>query len=244
MLPLRTVAKLNIHLCQKVQVLAVFLAGILVVASSAIRILATATTVRSYDVTWNEYLVRMWVGIEVDVGLIYASVPACKSLFRAWSQKISTNRSMGDPSRSRNTPTPALDTALPNVSASRSKGRFSKFLSLDLEDSEQSRDWKGGSKSAVVSSRASVKQRGAVRLGVFGRRKEDSTGKHDRGVLVSLGAENHGIESRCILRLYLLWGSLLEYGNDGLVKSLWRWIRADMYIRGLVWTVPVVVEIK
>ena len=133
MLPLRTVAKLNIHLGQKVQVLAVFLAGILVVASSAIRILATATTVRSYDVTWYEYLVRMWVGIEVDVGLIYASVPACKSLFRAWSQKISTNRSMGDPSRSQNTPTPALDTALPNVSASRSNGRFSKFLSLDLE---------------------------------------------------------------------------------------------------------------
>jgi hypothetical protein len=79
-LPIPTVLKLHIGWLQKLQVLAVFMAGTLVCVSSMIRIAATWTTVReTYDGTWAGYLVWMWIGIEVDVGLICASVPACKA---------------------------------------------------------------------------------------------------------------------------------------------------------------------
>jgi hypothetical protein len=44
--------------------------------------------------------VWMWIGIEVDVGIICASVPACKSLFGVWREKVHTIQSAG----SRNTP--------------------------------------------------------------------------------------------------------------------------------------------
>jgi hypothetical protein len=93
-LPIKTVIDLKIALVQKLQVLAIFAAGLFVIMSSTIRILATdATTRHTYDVTWAGYLVWMWIGIEVDVGLICASVPACRSLFKVWTQRIHTSRS-------------------------------------------------------------------------------------------------------------------------------------------------------
>ena len=92
-IPLRSVLRLRLRWSQKLQVLAVFMAGALVCASSAIRVAATWTTIEeTYDVTWAGYLVWMWIGIEVDVGLICASVPACKTLFKSWRQKIGTVR--------------------------------------------------------------------------------------------------------------------------------------------------------
>jgi hypothetical protein len=92
-LPIPTVLKLKIRWTQKLQVLAVFLAGLLVVATSSTRITATLWATRgTYDVTWAGYLVWMWIGIEVDVGLICASVPACKSLFKSWQKKLDSSR--------------------------------------------------------------------------------------------------------------------------------------------------------
>lgn len=104
-IPIPTVWKLNINFRQKCQVSSIFATGIFVLGSSAIRISATlATTALSYDVTWDGYLVFMWIGIEVDVGLMCASLPALSSLVKGWRAESKTRssraRSESTPSRS------------------------------------------------------------------------------------------------------------------------------------------------
>lgn len=148
-LPIRTVLNLHVRWPQKLQVLAVFMAGTLVCVSSIIRIIATWVTVRStYDVTWYGYLVWMWIGIEVHVGIICASVPACKSLFRAWRQKIggSKNNSSGGSS--------IPDRSIQKTTTTSVKDSYVRMISMKEDDVDFPGNWVGGAPRSVMVSTA------------------------------------------------------------------------------------------
>jgi hypothetical protein len=144
-LPIPTVLKLHIRWLQKLQVLAVFMAGTLVCVSSMIRIAATWTTVRqTYDVTWAGYLVWMWVGIEVHVGIICASVPACKGLFKSWRQKLVTSRGQSDRQASG-------QGSIQKTTVTSIEGSYVKIISLKGNDGDTPDNWVGGSKCSLKS---------------------------------------------------------------------------------------------
>jgi hypothetical protein len=145
-LPISTVLKLHVGWPQKLQVLGVFMTGTLVCVSSMIRIAATWTTVEeTYDVTWAGYLVWMWVGIEVDVGLICASVPACKSLFKSWRQKLDTRTSQSDHQDS------GLDRSIQKTTVTSIQGSYVKIISVKRDDANTPDYWVGGSKCHLQS---------------------------------------------------------------------------------------------
>jgi len=145
-LPIPTVLHLHIGWSQKLQVLGLFMAGTLVCVSSIIRIIATWTTVEeTYDVTWAGYLVWMWVGIEVDVGLICASVPACRSLFKLWRQKLGTGRNQNDRQNSRQ------DKSIQKTTVTSIQGSYVKIISLKGGEADTPDNWVGGSKCQIQS---------------------------------------------------------------------------------------------
>jgi hypothetical protein len=154
-LPLQAVFNLKINRRQKIQVASIFLAGILVVVSSTFRIVETAQTLRSYDVTWYGNLTWLWICIEVDVGLICASVPACRSLLSVWSEKLTTMQSLG----SRNAPNSARDNASANTSTSRIQSR-SSYAKMDTEKlgrKDNPANWNGAWKEEGMSKPSPVR---------------------------------------------------------------------------------------
>lgn len=155
-LPIPMVLKLKIRLQQKLQVLAVFLAGLTVVASSSIRVAATLTTTRtSYDVTWEGYLVWMWVGIEVDIGLICASVPACRGLLTSWQKKFNSSLSQQRYSGARNTPSYPQNNGSSSRAAFKSNGGGSYMEMSEtngLPKTDNLAHWVGSTQPGTVGS--------------------------------------------------------------------------------------------
>jgi hypothetical protein len=146
-LPIPTVLKLHIGWPQKLQVLGVFMAGTLVCVSSMIRIVATWITIReTYDVTWAGYLVWMWIDIEVDVGLICASVPACKGLFKSWRQKMGTSRRQSYRQNS------GADRSIQKTTVTSIKGSYVEIVSLKGTDADRPENWVGGPKCHLQST--------------------------------------------------------------------------------------------
>jgi hypothetical protein len=147
LLPIRTALKLHIQWPQKLQVLAVFMAGALVCVSSIIRVTATFTTVReTYDVTWSGYLVWMWIGIEVDVGIICASVPACKSLFKSWRQKLGTIRNLSDRQPS------GPDRTIQKTTETIIEGSYVEIIAMKNGDKDFPENWTGGLRSMTTTT--------------------------------------------------------------------------------------------
>lgn len=97
-LPIRTVLALDILWTQKLQVLSMFAAGILIVICSTLRVYYVwQTTEVTYDVTWKGYIAYLFTGVEMFVGLICACLPACRGLLKQWRQsaKHSEDNSTG-----------------------------------------------------------------------------------------------------------------------------------------------------
>lgn len=99
----------------------------------------------TYDVTWAGYLVWMWIGIGVDVGLICASVPACKSLFKSWRQKMGTSRNLSDRQNS------GPDRSIQMTTVTSIQGSYVKIDSLKGDDGNAPDKWVGGSKCHLQS---------------------------------------------------------------------------------------------
>ena len=97
-IPLRSLMALKIRTTQKIHLLALFAAGILVVVAAAIRLYYVIVVMwRSYDVPWYGYMTWLFATVEAHIGLICACVPSCRAFFVAWSRS-----SLGSGSRSRN----------------------------------------------------------------------------------------------------------------------------------------------
>jgi hypothetical protein len=89
LIALRLIGFVALPSTQKVLMVFVLGAGLLTVIAGAIRLYYTAITLyaQNVDQLWEGYMVYMFLIIELDVGVICASLPACKTLFQAMFEK-------------------------------------------------------------------------------------------------------------------------------------------------------------
>ncbi|KFZ05810.1 hypothetical protein V501_07999 [Pseudogymnoascus sp. VKM F-4519 (FW-2642)] len=100
LIPLRSLFALRIRTTQKVHLISLFSAGLLVIAASTVRLVYVVIIMRkSYDVSWYGYVGWLWASIEVHVSIICACVPSCRAFFVAWNRSSSKGGSKtGGPS--------------------------------------------------------------------------------------------------------------------------------------------------
>lgn len=97
LIPLRSLLILKIRTSQKLQVIALFMAGILVVIAAVVRLYYVVVVfLQTYDVTWYGYMTWLFACAEGWIGLICACVPSCRAFFVSWNRG-----SLGSASRSR-----------------------------------------------------------------------------------------------------------------------------------------------
>ena len=95
-IPLRTLFTLKIRTTQKLQVIALFSAGLVVIAAASIRLYYNVVVfLDTYDVSWYGYFAWMWAVIEVHVSIICACVPSCRAFFASWTARVSSKGTRG-----------------------------------------------------------------------------------------------------------------------------------------------------
>lgn len=95
LIPLRSLLRLKIRFAQKLQVILLFSAGVLVVIAAAVRTyFIVVISNQTYDVTWYGYTGWLWAAVEVHVSIICACVPSCRAFFVSWNRSQNgTNQS-------------------------------------------------------------------------------------------------------------------------------------------------------
>ena len=82
LMPIRLFPILRIPWYQKVQLAIMFSTGIFVCATALVKVyFLYYVTRKTYDVSWYGYYLWIATAAEVDVGIICACFPACRSLF-------------------------------------------------------------------------------------------------------------------------------------------------------------------
>lgn len=95
-IPMRSLFHLKIRLTQKLQVIALFSAGLLVIAAASIRLYYNVVVfIDTYDVSWEGYVAWLWAAVEVHVSIICACVPSCRAFFASWTVKMSSKGTRG-----------------------------------------------------------------------------------------------------------------------------------------------------
>ncbi|OBT60150.1 hypothetical protein VE03_10404 [Pseudogymnoascus sp. 23342-1-I1] len=90
LIPLRSLIALKIRATQKIHLISLFSAGLIVIAAAAVRLAYTIiVTLHTYDVPWYGYITWLWASVEVHVSIICACVPSCRAFFVAWSKTFS-----------------------------------------------------------------------------------------------------------------------------------------------------------
>ncbi|OBT72139.1 hypothetical protein VF21_08774 [Pseudogymnoascus sp. 05NY08] len=90
LIPLRSLFALRIRTTQKVHLISLFSAGLLVIAAATVRLVyVVIIMLESYDVSWYGYVGWLWTSIEVHVSIICACVPSCRAFFVAWNRSSS-----------------------------------------------------------------------------------------------------------------------------------------------------------
>ncbi|RDL34719.1 Uncharacterized protein BP5553_07847 [Venustampulla echinocandica] len=102
-IPFRSLARLKIRMSQKLQVLALFSAGLLVIAACSVRVYySDMVYFKTYDVTWHGYTAWLWTAVEVHVSIICACVPSCRAFISSWNRSSSqTGRTSIYPGRTK-----------------------------------------------------------------------------------------------------------------------------------------------
>ncbi|ATY67065.1 Extracellular membrane 8-cysteine CFEM [Cordyceps militaris] len=103
-IPLSQLPKLQLHWKKKVGVTLMFLLGTFVTVVSILRLQSLIYLARSFNPTWDQWIVAWWSTIEVHVGMICASLPTLRLvLVRMWPRVFSTNISRSKSITERNT---------------------------------------------------------------------------------------------------------------------------------------------
>ncbi|OBT60383.1 hypothetical protein VE03_10896 [Pseudogymnoascus sp. 23342-1-I1] len=90
LIPLRSLIALKIRATQKIHLISLFSAGLIVISAAAVRLAYTIiVTLHTYDVPWYGYITWLWASVEVHVSIICACVPSCRAFFVAWSKTFS-----------------------------------------------------------------------------------------------------------------------------------------------------------
>lgn len=94
-IPLRSLLKLKIRTSQKLQVISLFSAGLVVIAAAAVRMYYNILVfLDTYDVSWYGYVAWLWAAVEVHLSIICTCVPSCRAFFTSWNRH-STRGSRG-----------------------------------------------------------------------------------------------------------------------------------------------------
>ncbi|KFY36082.1 hypothetical protein V494_05344 [Pseudogymnoascus sp. VKM F-4513 (FW-928)] len=87
LIPLRSLFALRIRTTQKIHLISLFSAGLLVIVAATVRLVYIVIIMQeTYDVSWYGYIGWLWAAIEVHVSLICACVPSCRAFFVAWNR--------------------------------------------------------------------------------------------------------------------------------------------------------------
>ncbi|KFY86619.1 hypothetical protein V500_07512 [Pseudogymnoascus sp. VKM F-4518 (FW-2643)] len=90
LIPLRSLYALRIRTTQKIHLISLFSAGLLVIAAATVRLVyIIIIMLETYDVSWYGYMGWLWASIEVHISLICACVPSCRAFFVAWNRSSS-----------------------------------------------------------------------------------------------------------------------------------------------------------
>ncbi|KFY39683.1 hypothetical protein V495_05795 [Pseudogymnoascus sp. VKM F-4514 (FW-929)] len=74
-IPLRSLFLLKIRTTQKLQVISLFSAGLIVIAAASMRLYYNVVVfLQTYDVSWYGYVAWLWAAVEVHVSIIYYNV--------------------------------------------------------------------------------------------------------------------------------------------------------------------------
>ncbi|KFY40914.1 hypothetical protein V494_03269 [Pseudogymnoascus sp. VKM F-4513 (FW-928)] len=95
-IPLRSLFLLKIRTTQKLQVISLFSAGLIVIAAASMRLYYNVVVfLQTYDVSWYGYVAWLWAAIEVHVSIICACVPSCRAFFASWTVRGSSKGRSG-----------------------------------------------------------------------------------------------------------------------------------------------------
>ncbi|OBT66477.1 hypothetical protein VE03_03675 [Pseudogymnoascus sp. 23342-1-I1] len=152
-IPLRSLLLLKIRTTQKLQVIALFSAGLVVIAAASMRLYYNVVVfLQTYDVSWYGYVAWLWAAIEVHVSIICACVPSCRAFFASWTVRGSSKNRSG---------------AEGTYPSKRGTGGRS-YNNLDAEEDARLTSVKMGSMAKVEA--------GSVRSGVSGESEETREG--------------------------------------------------------------------
>ncbi|KAJ3493827.1 hypothetical protein NLG97_g4484 [Lecanicillium saksenae] len=98
-IPLSQLRKLQLHWKKKIGVTVMFLLGTFVTIVSILRLQSLIFLARSFNPTWDQWIVAWWSTIEVHVGMICASLPTLRLVLvrmcpRVFSTHLSRNKSV------------------------------------------------------------------------------------------------------------------------------------------------------
>ncbi|OBT73179.1 hypothetical protein VF21_07910 [Pseudogymnoascus sp. 05NY08] len=148
--PLRSLFTLKIRTTQKLQVISLFSAGLIVIAAASIRLYYNVVVfLQTYDVSWYGYVAWLWAAVEVHVSIICACVPSCRAFFASWTVRGSSKNRSGQ-----------------GTYPSKPGGR--SFNNLDAEEDARLTSVKMGSMARVEA--------GSVKSGVSGESEETREG--------------------------------------------------------------------
>ncbi|OBT89070.1 hypothetical protein VE02_01965 [Pseudogymnoascus sp. 03VT05] len=149
-IPLRSLFTLKIRTTQKLQVISLFSAGLIVIAAASIRLYYNVVVfLQTYDVSWYGYVAWLWAAVEVHVSIICACVPSCRAFFASWTVRGSSKNRSGQ-----------------GTYPSKPGGR--SFNNLDAEEDARLTSVKMGSMARVEA--------GSVKSGVSGESEETREG--------------------------------------------------------------------
>ncbi|KFZ07394.1 hypothetical protein V501_06489 [Pseudogymnoascus sp. VKM F-4519 (FW-2642)] len=149
-IPLRSLFTLKIRTTQKLQVISLFSAGLIVIAAASIRLYYNVVVfLQTYDVSWYGYVAWLWAAVEVHVSIICACVPSCRAFFASWTVRGSSKNRSGQ-----------------GTYPSKPGGR--SFHNLDAEEDARLTSVKMGSMARVEA--------GSVKSGVSGESEETREG--------------------------------------------------------------------
>ncbi|KFY22945.1 hypothetical protein V493_06213 [Pseudogymnoascus sp. VKM F-4281 (FW-2241)] len=150
-IPLRSLFLLKIRTTQKLQVISLFSAGLIVIAAATMRLYYNVVVfLQTYDVSWHGYVAWVWAAVEVHVSIICACVPSCRAFFASWTVKVSSKNRSG------------AGGTYPSKPGGRS------FNNLDVEEDARLTSVKMGSMARVEA--------GSMRSGVSGESEETREG--------------------------------------------------------------------
>ena len=83
-LPIKIICTLKISWQKQLQVAIIFGSAMLVLAAGVVRVHEVHVLTTSGDFTWNLYTIWTWATVELGIGIICGSLPACSVLLKAW----------------------------------------------------------------------------------------------------------------------------------------------------------------